>query len=139
MNKLFKVMAILMCPILLSSCATIISGRTQKFSVNTNPDEAIVTVNGISQNSPCSFILDRTTPSYQVKIVKKGYKPVIISIKRGINGWVFGNILLGGIIGLVVDVVSGSVYQFYPSELEQSLIPDGTDGVIIKVEKLNRE
>jgi hypothetical protein len=134
MKKIFKIMTILLCPMLLMSCATIVSGRSQKVSVNTNPDEAIVTVNGMVQKSPCSFTLDRTTPSYQVKIEKVGYKTVTLAIKRGINGWVFGNIIFGGIIGIVIDCASGSVYSFSPSEIEQSLVPENSDAVILKVE-----
>lgn len=133
MKKAFKIIAILLCPIFLLGCATIVSGRSQKISVNTNPDEATITVNGMAQKSPCSFTLDRTTPSYQVKIEKVGYKTVTLTIKRGINGWIFGNIIFGGIIGIVIDCASGSVYSFSPSEIEQSLIPENSDAVVLKV------
>jgi hypothetical protein len=132
MKTWFKVITILFCPLLLLGCATIVSGRSQKVSVNTNPDEAIITINGMVQKSPCFFILDRTIPSYQVKIEKEGYKTVILTLEKGINGWVFGNIIFGGIIGVVIDCVSGSVNSFNPAEISQNLVPEGKDAIVIK-------
>ena len=133
MRKVFKFLVLLLCPILLLGCATIISGRSQKISVSTTPSEAKVTLNGMEQKSPAIFTLDRTVPSYQVTIEKEGYKTVNVTIRRGINGWIFGNIIFGGIIGVVIDCASGSVYSFSPSEIEQNLIQKGSEGVILKV------
>mgnify|MGYP001605983030 CR=1 FL=1 len=122
--KLFKIIAVLLCPMLLCSCATIISGKSQNISINTTPDEATITINGISQTSPCVFVLDRSVAAYYVKIEKQGYKPVTITLTRGLNGWIFGNLLVGGIIGFAVDCVTGSVNEFNPSNINQSLVKD---------------
>ena len=32
------------------------------------------------------------------------------------------NLLLGGVIGVVIDVVSGSVYAFYPDNVSVNLV-----------------
>jgi uncharacterized protein YceK len=128
--KWLKVVAIVLCPILLIGCASIISGRTQKVGVTTIPAEAVVICNGMTQSSPCTLILDRTQPVYQITIKKEGYKTIDVKLERGINGWVFGNIVLGGIIGLVIDVADGSCWQFYPGEISQNL---SKDEVVIKV------
>jgi len=133
MRKWLWILLLVVCPILLIGCATIISGRTQKVSVTTTPSDAVITVNNMVQKSPAIFTLDRTFPAYQVKIEKEGYRTIELTLKRGINGWVFGNIVFGGIIGLVIDICDGSVYKFSPSEIEQSLVPEGKDGVVLKV------
>ena len=133
MKKLFSILAVLLCPLLLCSCATIISGRTQKLPVNTNPIGAKITCNGVEQVSPCVIMLDRNEPSYTIVIEKEGYEPTQIELKRGLNGWIVGNILFGGIIGVVVDICSGSVYQFYPSEVKQNLSP--TEVLITLIEE----
>ena len=106
----------------LVSCATIVSGRSQNFPVITNPSGAIVTVGGVKQMSPATFFLDRRQEVYLVKITKEGYEPVEINIKKGLNGWVFGNILFGGIIGFIVDMSTGSATKFTPNEVEVNLI-----------------
>jgi hypothetical protein len=119
--KWIKVIAILLCPIVFLGCATIVSGRTQRVSVSTFPADAKVTINGMEQKSPCVVMLDRSVPSYQIIIEKEGYQPYVYNLNRGINGWVFGNIILGGIIGIVIDCASGSVYAFSPDNISVNL------------------
>lgn len=109
--------------ITLSSCATIISGRTQSLPVISKPSGAIVTVGGQKQMTPATFILDKRQ-EYVVKIEKEGYQPVEITLKKGVSGWVFGNILfgiIGGPIGLTIDLASGSASKFTPGKVEVDL------------------
>jgi len=122
MNRFTKIVAIALCPFILIGCATIVSGRTQKVSISSNPSGAKVIVNGMEQKSPCMVILDRSIPSYTIVIEKEGYQPITYELTRGVNGWVFGNIILGGVIGVMIDVVSGSVYAFYPNNVSVNLI-----------------
>jgi len=121
MKKCIKVLAALLCPILLIGCATIVSGRTQRVSVSTFPSDAKVIVNGAEQQSPCVIMLDRAFPSYQIIIQKEGYKTYTYNLTRGINGWLFGNILLGGIIGVVIDCATSSAYAFSPDNITINL------------------
>jgi hypothetical protein len=100
--------------------------------VITNPADAIVVCNGVEQKSPCVLILDRSVPAYQITIKKAGYKDTTVELKRGVNGWIFGNILLGGLIGIVVDVCDSSCYAFSPDSVSQSLVPEGSDALVIK-------
>ena len=104
------------------SCATIVSGRMQQVPVITNPSGAIVTVGSMKQLSPATFDLDRRMGVYVVKVEKEGYESVEVTLKKGMNGWVFGNILLGGIIGIIVDIASGSASKFTPDEVEVNLM-----------------
>jgi hypothetical protein len=102
-------------------CATIISGRNQDLPVISNPSGARVIVNGVQQQSPCTLVLDRKQPMYQVRVEKDGYEPVEITLRKGVNGWIWGNLLFGGIIGVIVDLCTGSVHKFTPTELEVNL------------------
>ena len=104
------------------SCATIISGRSQELPVTSNPSEAIVTIGSMKQVSPATFILDRRQGVYVVKVQKEGYETVEVTLKKGVNGWVFGNLIFGGIIGLVIDISSGSASKFTPTEVDVNLI-----------------
>lgn len=73
--------------------------------------------------TPATFILDKRQ-EYVVKIEKEGYQPVEITLKKGVSGWVFGNILfglLGGAIGLTIDLASGSASKFTPGKIEVDL------------------
>lgn len=100
------------------NCATIVSGRNQTLPVVTEPDGAVITVGTTEQKSPATVLLDRRQEFYVIKVEKEGYKTVTVTLKRGTNGWVWGNILFGGIIGLVIDFSTGSAYKFNPSEVD---------------------
>ena len=103
------------------NCATIISGRTQDLPVTSTPSEAIITIGSMKQVSPATFMLDRRQGVYVVKVEKEGYQTVEVTLRKGVNGWVFGNIIFGGLIGLVIDVASGSASKFTPTEIDVNL------------------
>jgi hypothetical protein len=125
MLRKLRVMFLAGCCALMSvNCATIVSGRNQTVPVITMPDGATVTVGTDQQKSPATFILDRRQEYYVVKVEKEGFKTVTITLKRGNNGWLWGNVLLGGIIGLVVDFSTGSAYKFTPTDINVQLVQD---------------
>ncbi len=51
----------------------------------------------------------------------EGYQTYETTLKRKLDGWIFGNILLGGIIGIVVDAASGSMYSLSPKDVTVEL------------------
>lgn len=126
MKKFLKLFSILLFPIFLCGCATIVSGRSQKVFIGSDPDNAAVTVNESQYKTPCTILLDRTVPEYRILIEKEGYLPYKVIVNRTTNGWVFGNIIFGGIIGVVIDVVSGSCYSFSVDKIDAALIPSGS-------------
>lgn len=34
------------------------------------------------------------------------------------DGWLFGNLLFGGIIGIIIDFANGSAYKLTPAEVD---------------------
>lgn len=106
---------------LVVGCCTIISGRNQQLPVISTPSGAKVIVNGVQQQTPCTLVLDRKQVLYQVRVEKEGYEPVEITLRKGVNGWIWGNLVFGGIIGLIIDICTGSVNKFTPTELEVNL------------------
>ncbi len=113
--KLFSAMLTIALVAQISQCATIMSGQSQNVEFSSNPANAIVYVDGEQiGNTPVSKKLARNA-EHEVRIELSGYAPYEVTLKKGLNGWVLGNILLGGIIGIVVDAVSGAIYQLTPS------------------------
>ena len=50
--------------------------------------------------------------SYQVRFELAGYEVRSIPVECRVNGWYWGNILLGGVIGmLIVDPATGAMYK----------------------------
>lgn len=67
-------------------------------------------------------------PGFTATIQKDGYKSqtVIVESKLGGGGAVAGagNILLGGVIGGIVDGTNGSMNNLTPNPLEITLVPE---------------
>ena len=96
---------------ILSGCATIVSGTSEAVQVDSAPSNAVVKINGQQLGqTPVKVSLDRSQKVATVEIYLPGYKREMIELKRSVNGWTWGNILIGGIIGLVVDASTGAMY-----------------------------
>lgn len=51
-----------------------------------------------------------------------GYKTAGVSIRSELSGWYFGNIVFGGLIGmLIVDPATGAMWNLSPDKIEQTL------------------
>lgn len=101
-------------PLLLSSCATIVSGGSPTIIIDGNVKEP-VTITTTKQSYP------NVTLPYSVKVSRHKldgqrihvqsettrYKDIILEKKT--NEWAFGNILLGGLIGWGVDLGTNAV------------------------------
>lgn len=110
----------------LAGCASIISGRTQEVSFVSNPEGATVTVNGrIIGKTPLTVNLQKEKGQSLV-FSRDGYKTLSMQLETNIDGWFWGNIVLGGLIGSTTDNVNGSMYKYAPSQYMVTLEPDGT-------------
>lgn len=114
--------------IALGGCATVIKGTTQDIAVETNPPGASCTV---SRNGAQIAILSATPGKVQVSRDKsplmvsctkapEAATPVNQTVESKFNGATFGNILAGGVIGVVVDASTGANYT-YPEQVMVSL------------------
>jgi hypothetical protein len=119
---------VLAAPLLLlsTSCATIMtgSGREQPVRIDSEPRGADVFVNGHRRGTtPTSVSLIRTE-LHKVRIELPGYQPSERELRSGPNNWIWGNILLGGLIGLGVDYASGATAALKPREVNATLVPE---------------
>jgi hypothetical protein len=105
----------------LAGCATIVQGSNQNVSVASSPVGAQVTIDGKNMGvTPMVAQLERKK-SHKVQITMAGYQPYEIEMTKGVSGWVAGNILVGGIIGFVVDAVTGAMYKLSPDAINGEL------------------
>lgn len=97
--------------VLLTGCATIMHGSNQRVDFDSTPPGASVAVDGkVVGTTPTGAELDRGS-EHDVVISLPGYRPFEMHLSRGVDGWFFANLLLGGVIGLVVDASNGSMYK----------------------------
>ncbi len=59
---------------------------------------------------------------YNVEFSKKGYSTKTYSISASIDGWYWGSLLIGGIVGmLIIDPATGAMFQLKETSLDAVL------------------
>lgn len=133
-------------------CASIVHSGSRTVSINSQPAGASVT---ISKSDTKVSVHSGTTPmtvslepkrgffkgqSYTVRLDLAGYKSDEIELKATVSGWYFGNILFGGLIGiLIVDPATGAMWNISPEKIDrplsaqQAAIIKNGDGFIISL------
>ncbi len=110
--------------IAVTGCATIMNkGGNQRVLINSIPPGATATIDGvISVTTPGEVKLKRNK-NHVVRIEKEGYQPANMMIDNELSGWVFGNILVGGLIGLAIDMGTGAAFKLDPDTINVTLSP----------------
>lgn len=105
----------------LTGCATIMHGTRQSVGIASNPSDASIWVDRkYVGNTPMIVEMSRKD-NHIVRIELQGYQPYEATFSRQISGWVFGNIVFGGVIGLAVDAISGGLYMLTPDQVQAEL------------------
>ena len=107
-----------------AGCATIFNGTHQNMLVASEPSGAAIFVNGMKVGETPETIKLSHRHSVTITISMPGYKTKTMKLTRSIDGWFWGNILLGGVIGMVVDASTGAMYTFSPSKINEKLKKD---------------
>jgi hypothetical protein len=110
--------------LVLSGCASIFNGKTQAVIVNSVPDGATASVTNRAGEkvhtgaTPVTLTLNRgagyfKSETYTITLTKEGFAAKELTLTSSVSGWYIGNILFGGLIGmLAVDPVTGAMYTF---------------------------
>jgi hypothetical protein len=111
-----------------TGCATIVTGggEDQPVRFASTPRGATVYVddNPIGQ-TPISARLTRKD-EHHVRIEHDGYKPYQKTIGSGFNEWMLGNVILGGLVGIGVDLLSGTNPALDTNNVHARMIKDPT-------------
>ncbi len=119
----------------LGGCATVMNGTKVDYTSETQPGGALVTfTDGSSCTTPCELEFKRKNDQ-RADIRLAGYKPTYVLIQSKLGGSAFGNILLGGGIGAVVDGTNGSSNRLYPRPLIVKLAPVGSADEAVLLDK----
>jgi hypothetical protein len=126
----------------LAGCASIMHGTSQDVGISSSPTNAQVTIDGrVGAVTPYVAKLSRKD-NHIVKIAVDGYAPAELTMTRKVSGWVWGNVVFGGLIGLAVDAISGGLYKLTPEQLQATLAQQGAsvaptkDGVYVVLVKV---
>jgi hypothetical protein len=119
---------------LTTGCASIISGRHANVAIETYPTNAHVTIADkqgrqvASVNTPAVVSLDRNgkwflPARYTATIEAPGYQTTQVPIRSTINPWILGNVVVGGVPGLIVDNATGACWKPQQDIIHQDLAP----------------
>jgi hypothetical protein len=118
-----RILSVVLAAGLLSGCASIVSKSEYAVAINSNPEQAdFVITNRSGQRihsgvTPASVTLKSSSgyfrsEAYTITFDKAGYASRTYTLSTSVDGWYFGNLLLGGIIGmLIVDPATGAMYR----------------------------
>ncbi len=117
MRKFLNLLLLAVVAMSLSGCASIVCGTKQSVNFTSTPTNATIYDNGVLiGNTPLAAKLERKN-NHLISIKLDGYQPFEVEIKKEFNAWYLGNILFGGIIGLVVDPITGAIYKLSPEQI----------------------
>lgn len=115
-------------------CATFLNDATQPVSFSSEPQGAVVTVDGAPMGrTPCTLPIARKGWDKAIVFSLDGHKPLNFKLKNTLDGAVAGNILIGGVIGGVVDGISGRGGG-YQESVQVVLAPEDSPGESMVVE-----
>ena len=110
-----------MLTLLLSSCATIISGSKQNVQFSSDPSTATIFIDEVEVGkTPFEIKLERKS-EHRVMIKLEGYQNYETKLTKKFNGWYLGNIIFGGLIGLIIDPITGAMYDLTPNEINAQM------------------
>ena len=104
-----------------SGCCTIFGmASDQGVTIESAPSGATVTVDGeYKGRTPVRVDLNRRK-THQV-VVSNGSESYEKELSPGLNPMLFGNIVFGGLIGIIVDTIDGASYALYPFSVDAQL------------------
>jgi len=103
-----------------AGCATITRGTTQTVAINTPgaPDATCVlsSPHMPSQTivTPATVVLDKGQSHVSVQCKKQCFQDGVGMIESSMEAMTAGNILVGGVVGLGVDAMSGAMHKYSP-------------------------
>lgn len=124
----------------LAACASIMHGSSQEVSIGSTPTGARILIDGQEMGkTPVALRLTRKD-KHALKIEMAGYQPYEMIFSRSTSGWVWGNIIFGGLPGLAIDAITGGLYKLTPEMVQASLTQsrasidkNGKDGLVVTV------
>jgi hypothetical protein len=129
--------------VIVAGCATITTGTTQSILVDTKPPGAICRFSrdskeiGVVNPTPGMFVIDKSVIPMSAICTKDGYLPTTGAIQSHYQPVTLGNVLLGGVVGIIVDAASGAqnIYDASIAIELQKAGPVNLDAAIGDIEK----
>ena len=123
-----RLMAVVALGLAASACATVVGGTTQDVLVESQPSGAECKIDrlganiGVVKPTPGRVNIARSKDNVIVSCTQEGYEQSNEVLVSSFTGATVGNLLLGGLVGVVVDAASGANNK-YPDRVLIVLTP----------------
>jgi hypothetical protein len=104
------------------ACASIMHGSSQELNIASQPSGASVAVDNLTLGRTPLVAKLKRKDKHAIAVTLDGYQPFELTTTRSTSGWVWGNILFGGLIGLAVDLSTGGAYKINPEQVNAALV-----------------
>jgi hypothetical protein len=123
----------------LVACATIVHSGPRAIPVASTPSGAKVSIydrsDRLVQTNMTPFVAKLPTryryfagQRYRLVFELPGHASAEVHLEPRLSGWYLGNIVFGGLLGmLIIDPISGAMYNLSPEKIEQPLTPSQSD------------
>jgi hypothetical protein len=131
-----KPVAIVLCALVLSSCATLFTGTKDTITFSSNPRNAEVYINGIYRaKTPCELeVSKKGTTVAALKL--EGMQDETFQLDKKFNPVTLVNLLGPIIIGFAIDIATGAVHSYQPKYYNINLSGKTDDGTKYSVGNL---
>jgi hypothetical protein len=132
--RLLRCVVVGMLALNLVGCASIVHSGNRPVTIDSDPEGALVTITGKhgwelpNQRTPFTAQLEPHAgyfrgQQYTAKFELAGYETAYLPIYPQLSPWYLGNVVFGGLIGLViVDPLTGSMWNLRPLHIQQTLV-----------------
>jgi hypothetical protein len=111
-------------------CASVTRGTTENISISSTPAGATAEITGLDIPTACvtpCVVQAKRNADITVTVNKEGFEPQVIPLTKEIPGTgaagFAGNVLLGGVVGMGVDAVTGAALDHKPNPVIVTLQP----------------
>jgi hypothetical protein len=107
----------------LCACATIVASGPDLIPVDTSPEGARVLLDGQPIGvTPTAISFARKCEGV-LTLELDGFQPKVVDVDKVVNGWFFGNILIGGPIGIAVDLIASNQGKYPDGAIFVEMVP----------------
>ncbi|MBC7467934.1 MAG: hypothetical protein H7322_01280 [Ramlibacter sp.] len=122
MVRAIRLLLVLLAGVVLAGCASVSGGNVQKMYVQAQSQNGAA-VSGADctltndkgswrLTAPGDTSIVRSNKRMEVKCDKSPLPPGVVSVESATRGAMYGNIILGGVVGAVIDHNSGAAYEY---------------------------
>lgn len=120
--KTFAALGVLVVMSMIGGCASLVGGGSkQTLNIDSNPKGASIFLGRVVDGKVTDLVdtgkvtptmIDLPRKNAALVLRKDGYKETGVTLTQTVNGWFFGNLIIGGLLGSSIDSSTGAIKKY---------------------------